>query len=173
MVRIRELDPANGDELELVATRMRKTLEEVLGQEAGRALYTMDWLRERVRFHLDPARSTAAVFVAEDAHGNIVGHSIVRLERDDAGGPMGLFSTTYVAPESRRSGIAKELLLHGEAWMRGQGVTTAVTDTSDANTKLIRLYEAQGYAIVARESGMVRLSTTFAPVKGGRRPPPD
>ena len=162
MVRIRELDPANGDELELVATRMRKTLEEVLGPEAGRALYTMDWLRERVRFHLDPARSTAAVFVAEDAHAGIVGHSIVRLERDDAGCSMGLFSTTYVAPESRRSGIAKELLLRGEAWMRGHGVTTAVTDTSDSNTKLIRLYEGQGYAIVARESGMVRLSTTFA-----------
>jgi len=160
-IRIRALDPESAEELELVAARMRMTLEEVLGQEAGRALYTMDWLRERVRFHLDPARSTAAVFVAEDAHGTIVGHSIVRLEPDDAGGWMGLFSTTYVAPESRRRGVAKQFLLRGEAWMREQGMTTAATDTSDANVKLIRLYESHGYAIVVREGGMVRLARTL------------
>lgn len=157
-LRIRELSPDAEEELDLVARRMRMTLEEVLGEEEGRALYTMDWLRDRVRFHLDPARSTAAVFLAEDHGGTISGHTIVRVDHDDSGQPIGLFSTTYVEPSARRAGIAKQLLLRGEAWMRERGMPVGVTDTSETNAKLIRLFEGHGYAIVHREGGMVRLA---------------
>lgn len=52
-VKIREIDPILINEIELVATRMRQTLVEVLGPEKGTALYTMEWLLERVRWHLD------------------------------------------------------------------------------------------------------------------------
>lgn len=157
-MRIRELDPRAEGEIDLVARRMRMTLEEVLGEEEGRSLYTTDWLRERVRFHLDPTRSTAAVFLAEARSGAIAGHTIVRIDADDEGQPIGLFSTTYVEPASRRAGIAKQLLLRGEAWMREHRMGVAATDTSATNAKLIRLYETHGYAIVLRAGGMVRLA---------------
>ena len=39
---IRALNPTSAEEIELVAARMRLTLIEVLGEEAGRSLYSMD-----------------------------------------------------------------------------------------------------------------------------------
>ena len=68
--RIRPLDPTRADEVDLVATRMRATLVEVVDPVEGHTLYTMDWLRQRVRWHLDPGACDGQVFVAEgiDAH---------------------------------------------------------------------------------------------------------
>ncbi|CAN0477795.1 unnamed protein product, partial [Phaeothamnion confervicola] len=103
-VRIRELKI---DEIDIVAGRMRETLLEVLGY----CEYSLDWLRERVKFHLQ----VGAVFVVEADR--ILGHTIVR-EEDG----KGLFSTTYVLPESRRLGVADALLDRGEEWMRSRGM---------------------------------------------------
>ena len=41
---IRAIDPQSRAEVELVASRMRQTLVEVLGEEVGGNMYTMDWL---------------------------------------------------------------------------------------------------------------------------------
>jgi len=161
--RIRPMDPTSETELELVARRMRLTLNEVLGEEVGTALYAMEWLRQRVLWHLDPVNCTGQVFLAENADGTIVGHTIVRIDVDDAGTPIGLFSTTYVVPEARRRAVASSLLLAGEAWLIGHGMATAVTDTSAANLKLIRLYEKHGYAIIDTQGDMVRLGRALPP----------
>jgi GNAT superfamily N-acetyltransferase len=155
--RIRPMDSTSEAELELVARRMRLTLIEVLGEEAGTALYSMEWLRQRVLWHLNPASCTGQVFLAEDADGKVVGHTIVRLDADDAGTSIGLFSTTYVVPEARRRRVASHLLLAGEAWLIGHGMATAVTATSAANVSLIRLYEKHGYAIIDVQGEMVKL----------------
>jgi GNAT superfamily N-acetyltransferase len=95
--------------------------------------------------------------LAENADGTIVGHTIVRIDADDAGIPIGLFSTTYVAPEARRRGVASRLLRAGEAWLIGHGMTTAVTATSAANVQLIKLYEKHGYAVIGAHADMVKL----------------
>lgn len=153
---IREIDPGSAGEIALVAERMRATLVEVLGEERAVAMYSIDWLVDRVRHHLDPARSTGAVFVA-CAEREIVGHSIVRVENDGGGASYGLFSTTYVAPEHRRSGVATALLERGEQWMRERALPLAATATSQANAKLIGLYEKHGYTIVLRAGEMLRL----------------
>ena len=39
-----QINPHSTDEIELVAARMRQTLIEVLGEEEGTALSSMDWL---------------------------------------------------------------------------------------------------------------------------------
>ncbi len=88
--RIRDIDPASDAEVDLVARRMRQTLVEVEGEEAGMALYTMQWLRDRVRWHLDPASTTGRVFLAEGPGGQVLGHAIVRIEADDSGRRFGL-----------------------------------------------------------------------------------
>lgn len=164
---IREIDPASDSEIALVAHRMRQTLIEVEGEETGSALYSMEWLAERVRWHLDAASCNGKVFLAEYPPGQIAGHTIVRAEADEAGQPYGLFSTTYVAPEARRHGLAQALLQHGEQWMQAQALTSSSTWTSETNMKLIRLFRQHGYRIVQQHvhevtaTVMVRLEKSF------------
>lgn len=141
---IRPIDALSEAEVLAVATGMRQTLIEVLGAERGGSMYTMDWLVARVRWHLDPATCTGAVFVAA-ASAEIVGHTIVRLDKGFDGEPIGLFSTTYVRAEHRGSGLARQLVSTGEGWMRGQAMTMAVTYTDPDNTPLLRLFASCGY----------------------------
>lgn len=147
---VRALDRQAPEEIEQVAERMRLTLVEVEGEAVGGSLYTMDWLRERVRWHLDPSACTGEVFVAVVPGEGLVGHTIVRVEHDEAGQRFGLFSTTYVAPAWRRHGVAAALLERGQAWLLGQGLASLSTWTSAANTPLIELYARHGYTEAER-----------------------
>ena len=71
-MQIRELAPSAEHEINLVAERMRDTLIEVEGLEVGGNLYSIDWLRARVKWHLDPATALAKVFLAVWADGQII-----------------------------------------------------------------------------------------------------
>lgn len=164
---IRAINPAADNEIALVGQRMRLTLIEVEGEAVGGALYTLDWLEDRVRWHLDPVCCTGKVFLVEYPPGHIAGHTIVRIERDEAGLAYGLFTTTYVEPAVRRHGLANALLLQGEQWMLAQGLHSSSTWTSDRNDKLIQLYRKHGYHTVQHhvheqtKTGMVRLERIF------------
>ena len=160
--RLRALVADDADAIALVALRMRRTLMEVVGEEEGAAMYSMEWLVDRVHFHLDPQRSTAVVYVMEDPSG-ILGHTIVRVDATEEGEPVGLISTTYVDPPSRRLGIADALLEAGEQWIQAQGLGAAMTHTSAKNEKLIRLYQKHGYAIVKESPPFVRLYRRLTP----------
>lgn len=124
----------------------------MLGVERGRALYTLEWLQDRVDFHLDPSRSTGEVWLALEGD-QVLGHSIVRLEEG-----RGLFSTTYVAPEHRRRGVARALVRRGEEWLRERGIGEAATLTAVTNLGLQRLFFELGYAEVERREEFVKLS---------------
>jgi GNAT superfamily N-acetyltransferase len=146
---LREIDAASAAELEWVAQGMRRTLMEVEGDEVGGSLYTLDWLRARARWHLEPASCTGAIFVAADAGApgaGLGGYTIVRVETDEDGRRFGLFSTTFVDPAHRRAALASRLLLRGEQWMAAQGLPSAATWTSSTNERLIGLYAKHGYA---------------------------
>jgi GNAT superfamily N-acetyltransferase len=138
---------------------MRATLIEVLGVE-GETLYTQEWLRDRVRWHLQPKECDGQVFLAQDCTDHIIGQVILRVEADAPAPPLGLISTIYILPSFRRAGVARALLDAGEAWLLRRQVATLATDTSEANMPLIRLFESRGYAITFRsaEKRMVRLS---------------
>ncbi len=150
---IRPLNPNSRDEIELVARRMRLTLMEVISEEEGEKMYTMDWLIDRVRFHLDPMKSEGQVFVAENESGEILGHTIVRVESGE-----GYFSTFYVAPEARGQSIATEFIKTGEAWMRERSMNIARTNTAKDNAKLQNLLFKFGYEITDRSENMVSLT---------------
>ena len=158
-ILIRPLDQQSVSEIDLVATRMRDTLKEVLGQAEGEAMYSMDWLRERVRFHFDKDRSL--VLLAEDM-GAIMGHTILRIE-EKSDSRYGLFSTIYIVPEHRRKGIAKRFIKEGESWIRAHGLSEAVTFTAEGNTKLIALFSLEGYAVVEKfpDEKMIKISKKF------------
>ncbi len=159
-VRVRPLEPASPAEIDLVAHRMRLTLCEVLGEKRGAAMYTLDWLRDRVRWHLDPERA-AEVYLAESPSGQLDGHAIVRVEEEDDA-TFGLFSTIYVDPAARRRGVATALLRAGEAWFTARALTTAVTYTDQHNHKLIELFGRHGYGLSPATSDMVRLARSLA-----------
>jgi GNAT superfamily N-acetyltransferase len=153
----------------LVAQRMRQTLIEVEGQAVGGSLYTLDWLRNRVRWHLDPTCCTGCVWLAlGGSTGEVVGHTIVRVEHGTQGERFGLFSTSHVSPPWRRRGVAGQLLQHGEQWMRAHGLDQASTWTSAINTPLIALYNQHGYVEAERGANlqtgtlMVRLARRWA-----------
>ena len=168
MVLIRPCHSASAAVIDLVAGRMRLTLIEVEGEAVGGSMYSMDWLRERVRWHLDPACCTGQVFLAEVAGGVIAGHTIVRVEHTEPGQRFGLFSTTYVDPVERRRGVADALLQRGEQWFIEQGLREACTWTSVTNTPLIELYARHGYREAERGAHpgtgtmMVRLARAWA-----------
>lgn len=151
---VRRLNPTSADEIELVAQRMRQTLEEVLDPERGRSMYSMDWLRGRVRQHLEPDVGEVFLAVMNDA---IVGHAIVRNERDDQG-RLGLFSTVWVHPDRRRSGVARALLKAGHGWLRRAGNQRFATNTDSENRRLIGLFMHHGYQVTERAGGMVQLT---------------
>ena len=148
-IHIRVIDPNSETEIEVVAQRMRATLIEVEGEAVGTALHSMEWLRARVRWHLDSNAVAAKVFLAVDSAGDVIGHTIVRRELDAEGGEYGFVSTTYVLPSARRSGVADELLRTGEDWFRSQSLQRCETWTSSTNSKLIQLYAKHGYTQTA------------------------
>jgi GNAT superfamily N-acetyltransferase len=159
--RIRAIDPQSRAEVELVASRMRQTLVEVLGEEVGGSMYTMDWLIQRVLWHLDPNQCVGQVFLSEDSEGRITGHTIVRIERDQAGKQIGLFSTFFVEPGSRNQAIATSFVVHGEKWMVEHGTHTAMTYTAETNDRLKNLLVSLGYQAVAVKNQMTALSKSL------------
>ena len=165
---IREINAASADEVALVARRMRQTLIEVEGEAAGSALYSLEWLQERVRWHLDPDTCTGAVFLAIGEDEGILGHTIVRVELQEPDTRFGLFTTTYVDPAARRRAVSDRLLIHAEQWMKRLGLDEAATWTSGTNLKLIRLYAKHGYVVTQNHTHettgtlMVKLTKVFA-----------
>ncbi|MBK7963383.1 MAG: hypothetical protein IPK04_20635 [Bdellovibrionales bacterium] len=90
-IQIRPLKSDSTDEIELIAMRMRETLIEVLGEEEGGSMYSMAWLKQRGLFHRDPKQSKGQVFLAKNSKDQILGHTIVRIDKDDQGKSIGLF----------------------------------------------------------------------------------
>jgi GNAT superfamily N-acetyltransferase len=162
--RIRPLDAGSAEEIECVACGMRATLEEALGAERGQALYDMEWLRDRVRAHLDLARLDGLALVAETAAGVLVGHLLARLERDGER-TIGLVATVFVHPDWRRGGLAGRPFDAGEAWLRARGAATLAYDTAEDHVAMRRLLERRGYRITFRSAAqaMVRLARPAAP----------
>lgn len=168
-LRLRDLDPRSEAEVDLVARRMRQTLVEVLGAERGEAMYELDWLRERVRYHLGDARRAARVVLAEQG-GSILGHAMARVEQSpDEGGTYGHFSTIFVEGEHRGRGVAGALIDEVERWLGDQGVPRITYDTGAHHHRVIGMFERRGYRIARREGEMVRLTLGLGPE--GRRPP--
>lgn len=156
--RIRELDPESKEEISLVALRMRKTLIEVLGEEKGSALYSMEWLTNRVLWHLDPNQTTANIFLIENNNHEILGHAIARIDKDESGNPYGYFSTVFIEPSSRNKGLATSLVLQVESWFKELRMGKIIYNTAENHSKLIRMFEGLGFQITHREPEMVQLT---------------
>ena len=146
--------------IQLIAERMRLTLIQVLGEDRGGSMYEMDWLVDRVRFHMDPTRCTGRIIIAELDELLVAGHTIVRVENKDEG----LFSTIYVAPPHRGRGIGQDLVSAGEHWFRSLRVARMTTYTHPKNAGLIHLFKNRGYSLTPIDDDFV--SQRVPPKKG-------
>ncbi len=154
-MKIRVIDPGSDFEINLVAQRMQQTLVEVLGPEKGETMYSLDWLIERVRWHLDLQKTNGKVLILEDQSKAIIGHAIARI---DYNSPGGLFSTVFIEKSCRRIGGASKLINHVEAWFTKNRVTKIVYNTAENHTPILKLFMSRGYAITHTENGMVQLT---------------
>lgn len=155
-MRIREINPSSSDEIDLVANRMRLTLVEVVGDERGSTMYSPEWLKQRVLWHVKEAEGK--VFVAVGSDGVISGQAIGRVENSESIGRHGYFSTIYVAPEFRRQGIAQKLLENIEVWFTQKHLTTFIYNTAKNHAPILHLFGKNGYAVTHTADEMVQLS---------------
>lgn len=154
-MKIREIDSQSEFEVHLVARRMRQTLVEVLGEDRGGSMYTMEWLIDRVRWHLDPKNTEGRVFLLENQQGDVVGHAIVRI---DFGSSFGYFSTIFIERSSRRQGFAKRLVKHVEDWLLKNEMPKVVYNTANNHVAAIDLFRSNGYTVTHSESEMLQLT---------------
>jgi GNAT superfamily N-acetyltransferase len=153
---IRDLNPSQHSEIELVANRMRSTLVDVLGKDKGESLYSIDWLINRVNEHIDMGDKSKVILV-ESEKGIIVAHAIVRIDADEEGNEFVFFSTIYVLPESRKSGVASLIINTVDEWCVKKSLSRIIYNTATDNHRLIRLYEKHGYSIILHDGDMVKL----------------
>lgn len=83
----------------------------------------------------------AAFFVAYEDDGSAVGCGGLRA----LGAGIGEIKRMYVAPASRGSGVATEILLALEEWARVQGWSSLRLETGDAQPDAVRFYTRSGY----------------------------
>lgn len=157
--RVRRISEADEPLVAVVAADMRTTLVEVLGAERGGALYTDEWLRDRVRAHLDPRRLDGALFLADDLAGLRRGQLLARSERD-GGRPIGLIATVFVAADWRGRGVASALFDAGEAWLRSRGCDETAYDTAEDHAAMAALLAGRGYEVSHREPAIRMLRWT-------------
>ena len=100
------------------------------------ALY---WPERSYHFEVEENESSRP-FVAVDENGNILGFIVFWLIIDEAH-----LANFAVAPEARRRGIGRALLLHGLKACHDSGAVVSFLEVRSGNEAAIRLYETSGY----------------------------
>ena len=154
-IKIRDIDADSCEEIQLVAQRMRETLIEVLGEEKGTSLYSMQWLEDRVRWHLDVKNTKGRVLVAQNKTQEIVAHAIARI---DKGAGFGYFSTVFVAPHFRKMGVASVLMDYVEDWFRQNKMNKVIYNTAENHAVLLKIFKSRGYEVTHAEAEMLQLT---------------
>ena len=104
-----------------------------------------------------PGDSPRVVLVGELA-GRVVGVATVEI-RDTPDSPwlvprrFASIESLVVAPDARRRGIGRDLLLACESWAKEQGATEMELSVWDFNTSALALYERSGYAALHHRLG--------------------
>ncbi len=88
------------------------------------------------------------VFVAEEESGEIAGYIYVALEPlswKELRGPSGFIHDVAVREESRRTGIARQLMQAGIEWLRERGAPRVILGTASANKAAQQLFRRLGF----------------------------
>jgi ribosomal protein S18 acetylase RimI-like enzyme len=157
VAKIRDINPNSNEEIKIVAERMRETLIEVLGKDKGESMYSLEWLTERVLWHLDSKNTDGKVIVICNKEQKIFGHAICRIDYDDQKKPFGYFSTIFLAQEFRNLGLASEIVTFVENWFISKNVNKFVYNTATNHTAILKLFHKHGFKKEDSSSEMVQL----------------
>ncbi len=103
-----------------------------------------------------------------DQHRDVGGRTLIGYAINGRSGARGFVQRLAVAPEARRHGLGRGLLLDGLHWMRRRGVRRAVVNTQVGNDAALSLYydagfhrEASGLSVM--EAGLKVIRPTGGP----------
>nr|WP_240232202.1 aminoglycoside 6'-N-acetyltransferase [Devosia sp. JXJ CY 41] len=92
--------------------------------------------------------------IARLPDGRAVGLAEAALRHDYVNGcktsPVAFLEGIYVAPDSRRLGIARGLVMAVEDWARAQGCTEFASDAAVGNLESHRMHDALGFSETQR-----------------------
>lgn len=172
-IRIRPIDQADGDELDLVTRRCMATVLETIPELEGsaevahRVLGNFTFEQMRAMFARDFADPDKQILVAEE-DGALLGHAIFSLKRDEQGRRYGFCFSRYVDPAARRRGVASALLAAQLGWWRQRGAEYAYAQTHVTNAPLQRLFEKHGFVRSGEKRGNWRYVELHRPLGAGR-----
>jgi ribosomal protein S18 acetylase RimI-like enzyme len=96
-------------------------------------------------FRFAKAGACSDVLVGEDETRGIVGSVMVGHD-----GHRGWLYYIAARPDARGSGIGRQMVQAGEAWLRRRGVVKAQLLVRETNTKVVSFYERLGYETAPR-----------------------
>lgn len=113
-----------------------------------------DWTWHKAR-HIDAdvAAAEAAIWVAEDERGEVLGYITTRL---DMAAGVGLIPNLAVRAGQRGQGIGRQLIEYALARFREAGLAAARIETLEQNPIGRHLYPACGFEEVARQVHFAR-----------------
>ena len=90
----------------------------------------------------------AAVFVAEDENGKLLGFSVIDIEEDGAD-PFGMLCDLLVLPESRSQGIGAALMQHDFEWFHQKGIRDIYLESGRDNHSAHAFFKRRGFEHVS------------------------
>ena len=90
----------------------------------------------------------AAVFVAEDDNGMLLGFSVIDIEEDGAD-PFGMLCDLLVLPENRSRGIGAALMQRDFEWFRHKGIRDIYLESGRKNHDAHAFFERRGFKHVS------------------------
>jgi len=120
--------------------------------QLDKACFSEEFRFDRRAMRVFAEEQDAVVRIAETEQGELVGFVIVHLEAFVTGG-RGYVVTLDVAPDHRRTGMARRLMEDAEASVRTVGVQRMELHVYQRNEEAIRFYEGREYRRVGARPG--------------------
>jgi ribosomal protein S18 acetylase RimI-like enzyme len=112
--------------------------------------FTIDAAKQERGLHLLLAESRAAVLVAAEAEGQVIGFCTGQLLISTAeGGPAAVIEDVVVLPNKQRQGVGKRLLLAISAWAASFGANRLHLLADCNNAPALAFYKRVGWEITA------------------------
>ena len=149
---IRDINPNEHTEIDLVVHRAMETVMETIPEFAGKheealkiwSNFTFDQMKAMlVSNYGDPNHRILLVI---DQHSNsIAGHAIFSVKLDQEGIKYGFCYSRFIHPDYRKRGMASALLQAQESWWIHKGARYILAQTHENNFKLKNLFEKHGF----------------------------
>ena len=153
--KLRDLDQGNEAEFDRIVEFCLETIRETLPEirENPESLPNNDFPSMKSMLRLSFGNPEKRFVVIEDENGNIVGHSIFKIDSNDTGERFGYLFTRYVLPEHRKKGLGSKLLEEALQWFDKVGMDRVDAATHINNLPLQGLLQKYGFKIVEQKQG--------------------